>query len=400
MRELDAPAQLEQPAVLCRAGRREVDPERPRGPVQQHKVAERLRGSHEDEQPRVRREQLEAPDVALFDLAGDRMSAGKTEPAGEAGDVPRARQLEQGERVSVTLLDDLVANGGVQGAGHVGQQQRAGIAVAESGDRQLGQPGENVIADPRPRGAHDRDRFGEQAAGHEPQDLRRGVVEPLPVVDETDQRLLLGDLGDQRQRGQPHQEPAGHRAGAAPEHRRERVALRGGQPVEAVQHGRAELVEAGVGQFHLRFDASGPRDVPPGDPAGQVAQQRALAHPRLAPQHGHPAPPGERVGDKPVERLTLAAASEELRGRAGILTRRRPPCVVPRLLAAGINRAYVSGPACGTPQAQGPTQGVSLGRCSSRSARVIPDPTSATPHWPAGPATNMTAEQAGMELPA
>jgi hypothetical protein len=120
----------------------------------------------------------------LFDLAGDRMPAGKTEPAGEAGDVPRARQLEQGERVSVTLLDDLVANGGVQGAGHVGQQQRAGIAVAECGDRQGRQPGENVIADPRPRGTHDRDPLGEQAAGKEPQDLRRGVVEPLRVVDD------------------------------------------------------------------------------------------------------------------------------------------------------------------------------------------------------------------------
>ena len=219
VRELDAPAQLEQPAVLRRAGRREVDPERPRGPVQQHRVAERLRGSREDEQPRVGREQLEAPDVALLDLAGDRLAAGKTEPAGEIGDVPRARQLEQGERVAVTLRDDLVADGGVQGAGHVGQQQRAGIAVAEAADRQLGQPGENVVADPRPRGAHDRDPLGEQAAGDEPQDLRRGVVEPLRVVDDADQRLLLGDLGEQRQRGQPDQEPVrapGRRCGRTP----------------------------------------------------------------------------------------------------------------------------------------------------------------------------------------
>ena len=128
----------------------------------------------------------------------------------------------------MTLRDDLVANGGVQGAGHVGQQQRAGIAVAEAGNGQLGEPGENVIADPRPRGAHDRDPLGEQAAGNEPQDLRRGVVEPLRVVDDTGQRLLLGDLGEQRQCGQPDQEPAGRSAGAAAEHRLERVALRSG----------------------------------------------------------------------------------------------------------------------------------------------------------------------------
>jgi hypothetical protein len=54
------------------------------------------------------------------------------------------------------------------------------------------------------------------------------VVEPLRVVDETGQRLLLGDLGEQRQRGQPHQEPAGRGTDAAAEHRRERVVLRSG----------------------------------------------------------------------------------------------------------------------------------------------------------------------------
>ena len=92
--ELDAPAQLEQPAVLRRARRRDVDPERPRGTVQQDAVAEGLRGGGEDEQLRVGREQLEAPRVALLDPPGDRMAAGKAEPAGETGDVPRAWQLK------------------------------------------------------------------------------------------------------------------------------------------------------------------------------------------------------------------------------------------------------------------------------------------------------------------
>ena len=383
VRELHAPAQLEQPAVLGRARRREVDPERPCGPVQQDKVAEGLGGGREDEQLRVGREQLEAPDVALLDPAGDRLTAGKTEPAGEIGDVPRVRQLEQGERVAVALRDDLGADGGVYGAGHAGQQQRASIAVAQWMDRQDRQPGENVIAGARPRGAHDHDPLGEQAAGHEPQDLRRGAVEPLRVVDDTGQRLLLGGLGDQRQRGQPHQEPVGRRAGAAAEHRRERVALRSGQPVQVVQHGRAELVQAGVGQLHLRLHAGGSRDMPAGHPAGQIAQQRALAHARLAPQNGGPAPARERVGREPVKLLALAVASEELRGRAGILTRRPPPGIVQRSSAAGISRAYIRGQARGTPQTQGPPQGVSRVRCTRRSAKVIPDPTSATRTGPA-----------------
>jgi hypothetical protein len=123
----------------------------------------------------------------------------------------------------------------------------------------------------------------------------------------------------------PHQEPVGRSARAAAEHRRERGTLRSGQPAEVAQHGRAELVQGGIGQLHLRLYAGAPRDVPAGDLAGQVAQQRALAHARLAPQDGNPAPARERVGHEPVERLTLASAPEKHRGLTGILTRRQPP---------------------------------------------------------------------------
>ena len=38
-----------------------------------------------------------------------------------------------------------------------------------------------------------------------------------------------------------------------------------------------------ISQLYLRLDAGGPRDVPAGDLVGQVTQQRALAHARLAP---------------------------------------------------------------------------------------------------------------------
>src|SRR5689334_15621799 len=121
VRELHPPAQLEQPAVLGRTRRREVDPERPRGLVEQDQVAERLGGGREDKQPRVGRQQLQATDVALLDPVGERLAVQKTEPASEIGDVPCTRQLEQRERITVTLGDNLVAYGGVQGPGYVGQ---------------------------------------------------------------------------------------------------------------------------------------------------------------------------------------------------------------------------------------------------------------------------------------
>jgi hypothetical protein len=84
-------------------------------------------------------------------------------------------------------------------------------------------------------------------------------------------------------------------------------------------------VQAGVGQLHLRLDANGSRDMPAGDPFGQIVQQRALAYTGLTPKDGGPAPAGESIGQEPVERLTLVSASDEFCGLAGLLTRWRPP---------------------------------------------------------------------------
>ena len=71
-----------------------------------------------------------------------------------------------------------------------------------------------MVADARARRTDERDALGEEAPGDEPQDLDGGVVEPLRVVDDADQRLVLGDLGEQRQRGKPDQEPVGRRTDA------------------------------------------------------------------------------------------------------------------------------------------------------------------------------------------
>jgi hypothetical protein len=126
--------------------------------------------------------------------------------------------------------------------------------------------------------------------------------------------------------------PTRNRSGAGPALRPnggEGVALGDGQPLQAVQHGGAELVEAGVGQLHLRLHARRPGDLPAGDPVGQVAEQGGLAHARLAAQDHDAAATGVRVGQEPVERRTLGPASEELRGVMAVLARRWPPCARP-----------------------------------------------------------------------
>ena len=209
---------------------------------------------------------------------------------------------------------------------HAGQQQRARIAVTEPVDPPLREPGEEVVAETRSRRTHDCDALGEQPSGDETQDLRRGTIKPLRVVDDADQRLPLRDLGEQRQRREPHQEPFGRRTRTLAKYRRERLPLRDRQPRKMIQHGCAELMQATVSQLHLRLHADSPGDVPAVDLAGQVPQQRGLPDARLTTDHGHLAPAGERAGQELVERLALGPTSEKPReGRTGLSSQHRLP---------------------------------------------------------------------------
>ncbi|MGZ6663103.1 MAG: hypothetical protein ACXVHL_37975, partial [Solirubrobacteraceae bacterium] len=66
------------------------------------------------------------------------------------------------------------------------------------------------------------------------------------VVDDADERLLLGDRGEKRQRGEPDQERVGRWACVQSEYRRERIALRCGQPVLAINDGGAKSMQTGI----------------------------------------------------------------------------------------------------------------------------------------------------------
>src|SRR4029450_13590827 len=70
---------------------------------------------------------------------------------------------------------------------------------------------------------------GRAPAARDPRALAGARVEPLGVLDHADQRLSLGDLGHQRQGGQPDREPVGDRPGAQPENGGQGGALGGGE---------------------------------------------------------------------------------------------------------------------------------------------------------------------------
>ena len=136
--ELDTPTDSKKTGVHRRRSGDHADPERLAGTMQQHGVAERIRGRGQDEQLRVGRQMEESPGIALFDLAGHGLTDGEPEAAGETRRVPCTRQFEEGEWVAVALSDDLVADGHIERAIHVVQQQGTCITVVEPTDLKLG----------------------------------------------------------------------------------------------------------------------------------------------------------------------------------------------------------------------------------------------------------------------
>jgi hypothetical protein len=94
-------------------------------------IAERLRCGGEDEQLGVGGVLLNPPEEAALDLAGHRLTFDESEPDGEIGGIPGARQFEQREGIAMALGDDLVADVSVQRAVHVVEQQRTRIAIVK-----------------------------------------------------------------------------------------------------------------------------------------------------------------------------------------------------------------------------------------------------------------------------
>ena len=168
-----------------------------------------------------------------------------------------------------------------------------------------------MIADACSRGADERDPLGEEAASDEAENLLRRLVEPVRVVDDAGEGSLLRDLGQERQGREPDQESVRSRAGAEPEHGRERVALWLWKSFQLSEHRGADLVEAAVGELQLRLDTDGSHDAPAVEPIRQVAEECALPDAGFAAKDQDTAVAGERLRQEPLERDALGSASEE-----------------------------------------------------------------------------------------
>ena len=200
------------------------DSELPGRPPHERRVADWIGRRHEQQASRIARKPGQPPREALLDARGQRHRRRQAEPARELRRRQPARQLQQSERIPARLGDDPIQHALIQPSRQDRLQQRPRITTPKGLDVELRQSCERVAQ--LTRREHERDLLRQQAAGDERERARRRTIEPLRVIDDTQERPLLRGLGQQAEDRQPDQERIrASGPGTQPERDAKRVAL-------------------------------------------------------------------------------------------------------------------------------------------------------------------------------
>jgi hypothetical protein len=127
----------------------------------------------------------------------------------------------------------------------------------------------------------------------------------LRVIDDTEQRSILGGLGQQAEDRESDQERIRGWPGTESERDGKRVALRMREALHELQDRRAPHLKRRERELHLPLDPEGPDDPKPPPRLDRVPQQSGLAYARLSVHHQDPAVPAARGPQQPFEHLAL-----------------------------------------------------------------------------------------------
>ena len=297
----------EQPFRRVNRGRR--DPQALTGAAHEQRIADRLGRRDQQQAARVFGEAFELSQVARLDPLREIAAFQHPEPVGQLRDGQPSGKLQERQRVAPRLREYPVAHLPVDGEPHRRAQQCASVAVQQPAHLELRQVPQLLAG--HARREHEPHRLGQQAAGHEAERQRRGLVQPLRVVDDAQQGTFLRGLGQQAEHGQADQEPIRRRPRGQAEDRPQRVTLRAGQPVDTIEQRYAQLVQARERQLHLGLDPDGPLDGQVRRRCDQVLQQRRLPDPRLAANHQRPTRAPADVLDQAVQQSALVSPTEK-----------------------------------------------------------------------------------------
>ena len=110
------------------------------------------------------------------------------------------------------------------------------------------------------RGEHHPDPLSEQTASDKGQRQRRSPIQPLCIIDDTQQRTLLRRYGEQTQHRQPDEKSVRRGPVAQPEHGLQRATLRSRQLLDAIEQRGAQLMQACERELHVRLHPHRPHD--------------------------------------------------------------------------------------------------------------------------------------------
>jgi hypothetical protein len=161
------------------------------------------------------------------------------------------------------------------------------------------------------RGEHERDLLRQQAASDERKRPRRRMVPPMRVVNNSQERPLLGRLGQQAEDGQSNQERVWRGARDESERDAKRLVLGLRETVQQVEERGTQLLNRCERELHLRFDPPRPGDPKLARGLNRVFEQCRFADARYAVHHHQDAAPAAHAVQQPVEHLALAFPAEQ-----------------------------------------------------------------------------------------
>ena len=241
-----------------------------------------VRGGDEQKRLRLLRQPMHARKEGVLDAGADRYRPEQRLGARKLRLAQGRGELEQRERVAARLRDEPVANVCRECDARVAIDQRGGRRRVEPAQVELREPGRLEAANLALAGGEKHgDALCLEPPGDEDERVRGCVVEPLRIVDEAEERLALGGLGEQAQRCEPRR--GSGRLLPAPAR-----ALREGQrPAVAGcsstwREDRADdLVQGGERKVRLGFDSAAAQN--------EHAARPGRARPRGAPTCRRPA---------------------------------------------------------------------------------------------------------------
>ena len=223
--------------LLCPGGDRRIRSQcqRPCGPPQQRGVPRGVGGRQQHELPGWLRQHPNLVQVVVLELARHAGLARAGEAASQLGFGHPPGQLQQPQRISTGLGDDPGANPLVQVTRNRGRQQGLRVLVGKPLEGQCRQPGKQPLSDRLADGQQQANRLGLQPPSDKAEHLRRGLIQPLGIIDQADQRAHGGTLSQKAQDRQAQDEPVRSRPSRQPERHPQRALLRLRQRVQAAQ---------------------------------------------------------------------------------------------------------------------------------------------------------------------